>query len=404
MKKNRHFDSLCVKELKDNRTTKPHILPIYPTSSFAFDSIDQGIAIFSGKEEGHVYGRYGNPTVDTVAKKIAMLETFGLEMEAKGILFSSGMAAITTLMMAMLKSGDKILTQGNLYGGTTELLTKSFQAFGMQTIMMNLRDLEKVESVVKGDPAIKMIYFETPANPTLACVDIEALTGIARQYGRMSAVDNTFPTPYLQQPFRLGIDFIVHSTTKFLNGHGNSIAGILIARNKELMESGGQIWKTMKLTGTNCNPWDAWLIHNGLKTLAIRMDRHCTNAMTIANRLEQNHKVSRVNYCGLLSHPDYWIAKKQMRAFGGMLSFELKAGLDAGIRFMNAIRFCTLAPTLGDVDSLILHPASMSHLNVPKEVRLRNGITDGLIRVSVGIENVEDIWSDLEQALSVIGH
>jgi methionine-gamma-lyase len=245
-----------------------------------------------------------------------------------------------------------------------------------------------------------MLYFETPANPTLACVNMEALSGIARQYGCWSAVDNTFATPYLQQPFRYGVDFIIHSTTKFLNGHGNSIAGALVTTHTEQMSMGGKIWNTMKLAGTNGNPWDAWLLHNGLKTLALRMERHSYNALRIAQFLESESKVIRVNYCGLPSHPDYDIAKKQMRAFGGMLSFELEGGLAAGIRFMNAIKTCTLAPTLGDVDTLILHPASMSHLNVPKEIRLSNGITDGLIRLSVGIEHVEDIIQDLKQALS----
>ena len=393
------FESICAKEVKDQRTTTPHVLPIYATSSFTFESIDEGIDIFSNKKEGHVYGRYGNPTMDAVAKKIASLEAAGTGKEAAALLFSSGQAAVCTMMLAMLKQGDKILTQGNLYGGTTELFLKVLQPHGIETILMDLHDLEQVESTLKNDPAIKMLYFETPANPTLACVDLETLADIARRHGRLSAVDNTFATPYLQQPLRYGVDFIVHSTTKFLNGHGNSIAGALVTSDTAQMQMGGSIWNTMKLAGTNCNPWDAWLIHNGMKTLALRMERHSDNAMRIAQFLETDARVSRVNYCGLPSHPDHLIAKKQMRAFGGMLSFELKGGLDAGIRFMNAIKFCTLAPTLGDVDTLILHPASMSHLNVAREVRLRNGITDGLIRLSVGIEHVEDIIGDLTQAM-----
>lgn len=397
-----HFESICAKEVPDPRTTKPHILPLYATSSFSFDSADEGIDIFSKKKPGHVYGRYGNPTIDAVAEKIAALETSGTGKEAAALLFSSGQSAICTLMLATLKQGDKILSQGNLYGGTTELFLKVLKPHGIETILMDLHDLDKVEETVKSDPAIKMLYFESPANPTLACVDLEALAGIARKHNILSAVDNTFATPYLQQPLRYGIDYIVHSTTKFLNGHGNSIAGALVTIRKEEMQPGGKIWTTLKLAGTNCNPWDAWLVHNGMKTLALRMQRHSENALRIAEYLEKDERVSRVNYCGLPSHPDHAIAKKQMRAFGGMLSFELKGGLEAGIRFMNAIRFCTLAPTLGDVDTLILHPASMSHLNVAKEVRLRNGITDGLIRLSVGIEHAEDITDDLAQALDQI--
>ncbi len=392
------FGSRCVQEISSKKTTKPHVLPIYATSSFAFESVNQGIDIFQGTESGHVYSRYANPTIDAVAEKVAMLETHGLELEAKAIMFSSGMSAIATLAMAVLKTGDKILTQGNLYGGTTELFTKVFQPLGIETVLTNLKNTEKVEDMVKSDPAIKMLYFETPANPSMACVDMEALAGIAQAHERISVVDNTFCTPYLQQPFQFGVDYIVHSTTKFLNGHGNSIAGVLVGTDTDMMD--GKIWQTMKLAGTNCNAWDAWLVHNGMKTLELRMDRHSQNAMAIAEYLEQHAKVSRVNYNGLPSHPDHELARKQMRDFGGMLSFELRDGLQAGIDFMNKIKFCTLAPTLGDVDTLILHPASMSHVNIPKEIRLENGITDGLVRLSVGIENVEDIIADLEQALA----
>ncbi len=397
-----HFDSVCAREVRDLRTTRPHILPLYPTSSFAFETIDEGIEIFANKKSGHVYGRYGNPTIEAVAEKVAGLEAFGLDLKAAALLFSSGQAAISTLMLSVLQAGDKILTQGNLYGGTTELFVKILQPFGIETVEIDLHDLTLVEDYLKKDLRIKMLYFETPANPTLACVDIEALAKLARGYGRLSAVDNTFATPYLQQPFRYGVDYIVHSSTKFLNGHGNSISGALATPHLEQMKMGGKVWTAMKLVGANCNPWDAWLLHNGMKTLALRMDRHSDNALQVANFLEKHEKVARVNYCGLPSHPDHAIAKKQMQAFGGMLSFEINGGVEAGIRFMNAIRFCTLAPTLGDVDTLILHPASMSHLNVSKEIRLKNGITDGLIRLSVGIENALDIIADLEQALASV--
>ncbi|MBI5916835.1 MAG: aminotransferase class I/II-fold pyridoxal phosphate-dependent enzyme [Bacteroidetes bacterium] len=393
-----HIESICAKEPNDPRTTKPHVLPIYATSSFAFENIDEGIAIFSNQKPGHGYSRYGNPTVEAVAAKIAALETAGLDVEAAALLLSSGQAAVSTVVLGLLKSGDKILTQGNLYGGTTELFLKIFKPYGIETILADLHDLDRVEDLIKQDEKIKLLYFETPANPTLACVDLAALADIARRHGRLSAVDNTFATPYLQQPFRYGVDFIVHSTTKFLNGHGNSIAGALVTTHTPQMRMGNGIWQAMKLVGTNCSPWDAWLVHNGLKTLALRMERHSSNAMRIAGFLQEQKNVVRVNYCGLPSHPDHGIAKRQMKAFGGMLSFELEGGLEAGIRFMNRIRFCTLAPTLGDVDTLILHPASMSHVNIPKEVRLANGITDGLIRVSVGIEHVDDIIADLQQA------
>ncbi len=392
------FGSLCVHELdKAYTTTRPHQLPLYATSSFEFQDINEGIDIFTGKKVGHKYSRYANPTVDFVAEKIAKLETFGLDQEATCLMVGSGMAAISTLFLSILKTGDKILTQGNLYGGTTELLLKLFKPLGVEPIFTNLQDLDHVESLIKADPSIKLVYFETPANPTMAIVDLEALASLASKYGRKSAVDNTFCTPYLQQPFKFGVDFVVHSTTKYLNGHGNNIAGAIIGTDQIFMQE--QVWTRMKLAGTNCSPFDAWLTNNGMKTLELRMDRHCENAMNIAIFLEKHDKIEKVNYNGLTSHVDHELAKKQMTNFGGMMSFELKGGFDAGIQFMNKIKFCTLAPTLGDVDTLILHPASSSHLNVAKEIRERNGITDGLIRLSVGIENVEDIINDLEQAM-----
>ena len=250
-----HINSICAKEVKDPRSTTPHILPIYATSSFAFENIDEGIDIFSQKKKGHVYSRYANPTIDAVANKLATLETAGTDIKAAALMFSSGQAAVSTLMMAMLQSGDKILTQGNLYGGTTELFAKIFQAFGIQTIMTDLHDLEKAEGLIKKDKKIKMLYFETPANPTLACVDIKALADIAKRYGRLTGIDNTFATPYLQQPISLGVDFVVHSTTKYLNGHGNSTSGAVVTPHTEQMGMNGKIWQTMKLAGTNCNPW-----------------------------------------------------------------------------------------------------------------------------------------------------
>ena len=392
------FDSLTVKEQPENRSTAPHVLPIYATSSFDFEDIDQGIEIFKNIESGHAYSRYANPTVDTVAAKIAKLESFGLDLEASAVMTSSGMSAIATLLLGTLKSGDKVLSQGNLYGGTTELLKSIFGQFGIETIFTDLRDLALVKNTLQQHSDIKMLYCETPANPTLACVDIAALSELAHQQGALCAIDNTFATPVLQQPFALGVDYVIHSTTKYLNGHGNSIAGVVVSRDHDSMRK--TVWKAMKLVCTNCSPFEAWLTNNGIKTLSLRMERHCANALALAQYLEKHPAVARVNYPGLPSHPDHELATRQMRGgFGGMLSFELSGGLEAGIACMNRIQFCSLAPTLGDVDTLILHPASSSHLAVPKEIRLQNGITDGLIRVSVGIENVTDIVADLEQAI-----
>lgn len=268
---------------------------------------------------------------------------------------------------------------------------------GITPIIADLRNLEAAEDVLKEDPAIKMMYLETPANPTLQCVDLEALCTLAKQYNKLVACDNTFATPYLQQPFKYGADFIVHSTTKFLNGHGTAIGGILLGRDVERMKSA--VTKTHRLLGGNANPFDAFLLINGLKTLEVRMDRHCSNAQQVAEFLEQHSAVAKVNHTGLSAHPDFAIAQKQMRTAGGVLSFELKDDFDAGVRLMNKLKMCLRTVSLGTCDTLLCHSASMTHYGVPREQREQYGITDGLIRMNVGIENVQDILADLEQAL-----
>lgn len=375
-----------------------HQTPIYASSTYVFDTAEQGMRRFSGEEPGYIYSRWGNPTITEAEEKIAALETFGLDVEAKGILHASGMAAISTLLFSTLKAGDKVLSHFSLYGGTDEILHKILPDYQVEPVIADLRQLDKTEDLIKNDPSIKMLYIETPANPTIQCVDIEELSKIAKRYNLLVACDNTFATPYLQQPFQYGIDFIVHSTTKFLNGHGTAIGGILLGKDVAFMKT--KATKTHRLLGSNSNGFDAFLLTQGIKTLEIRMERHCDNAMKVAKFLEQHKSVSKVNYAGLLSHPDHGIAMKQMKHAGGMLSFELKEGMQAGIEFMNKLQMCTRTVSLGTVDTLLSHPASMTHYSVPKEQREKYGITDGLIRMNVGIENVQDILADLEQALS----
>lgn len=374
-----------------------HQTPIYASSTFVFDTAEQGMKRFSGKEEGYIYSRWGNPTFTEAEQKIAALETFQLGIEAKGILHASGMAAISTLFLSNLKKGDKVLTHFSLYGGTDEILTKLLPDLEIEAVIVDLRNPDKVEDIIKNDKSIKMMYLETPANPTIQCVDIEELTKIAKRHNLIVACDNTFATPYLQQPFKYSVDFILHSTTKFLNGHGTAIGGILLGRDIEFMKT--KATKVHRLLGGNSNPFDAFLLIQGIRTLEIRMQRHCENAMKIAQFLDQHAAVSNVNYTGLSSHPDYAIAQKQMKHPGGMLSFELKKGLQGGIDFMNKLKMCVRAVSLGTVDTLLSHPASMTHFGVPKEQREKYGITDGMIRMNVGIENIEDIIADLEQAL-----
>ncbi len=391
------FSSAAVHAGHETDPRYAHLVPIYASSTYVFDTAEQGMNRFSGKEEGYIYSRWGNPTMNEAEQKIAALETFGLDIEVKGILHASGMAAIATLLLGTLKSGDKILTHFSLYGGTEELIHKVLPSLGISAVITDLRQMDKVENIIKKDPAIKMMYLETPANPTMQCVDIEELSGIAKRNNLIVSCDNTFATPYLQQPFKYGVDFIVHSTTKFLNGHGTAIGGILLGKDVEQMNN--IITKTHRLLGSNANPFDAFLLINGIKTLELRMERHCSNAVEVANYLSTHLAVAKTNYAGLVSHPDYKIAKKQMKHPGAMCSFELKGGLQAGINFMNKLKMCVRTVSLGTCDTLLSHPASMTHYGIPKQQREQYGITDGMIRMNVGIENVEDIVRDLEQAL-----
>jgi methionine-gamma-lyase len=334
--------------------------------------------------------------------KIAAMETFGIEkegkpLEAKAILHASGMAAISSLFIATLKRGDKVLTHFSLYSGTQDFLKSLLEPLEVEAIIVDLRDVALAEKCLKEDPAIKLIYLETPANPTLQCVDLEALSKLAKQYGKITACDNTFATPYLQQPFKYGIDFVLHSTTKFLNGHGTAIGGVLLGTDIEFMKT--RATKTHRLLGGNSNAFDAFLLMNGMRTLEVRMQRHCENASQVAAFLNNHPAIAKVNYNGLTDHPDFEVSKRQMKHAGAMMSFEVKGGFDAGVKFMNALQMCTRTVSLGTCDTLLSHPASMSHSSVPREHRLEYGITDGLIRLSVGIENIEDILEDFDQAL-----
>ncbi|HSC53520.1 MAG TPA: aminotransferase class I/II-fold pyridoxal phosphate-dependent enzyme [Phnomibacter sp.] len=380
-----------------------HITPIYATSTFVFDTAEIGMERFASIEKEKVYSRWGNPTFKECEQKIAALESFGLKddegnpLQLKALLHASGQAAMATLFFSTLQAGDKLLSHHSLYGGTFELMHRVLANSGIQPIIEDLHDLRKAEEILSREPNIKLIHIETPANPTIQCVDIEALTQLAKKYGKMVSVDNTFATPYLQQPFLYGVDFVFHSTTKFLNGHGTAIGGVLLGKDIHFMKT--KAWKWHALLGGNANPFDAYLLTQGIKTLELRMERHCANAMTVAQFLNGHPAIEHVNYTGLPSHPDFHICAKQMKHPGPMLSFELKGGLDAGKRFINRLKMCTRAVSLGTVDTLLSHPASMSHAGISREDRLLFGIGDGLIRMSVGIENIQDIINDLTQAL-----
>jgi methionine-gamma-lyase len=380
-----------------------HITPIYATSTFVFDTAEEGMERFASIDKEKVYSRWGNPTFRECEQKIAALEAFGIEdetghpLQLKALLHASGQAAMATLFFSTLHAGDKVLSHHSLYGGTFELLHRVLANSGIVPIIEDLHDLQKAEDWLQKDSAIQLIHIETPANPTLQCVDIAALTQLAKKYGKKVSVDNTFATPYLQQPFRYGVDFVLHSTTKFLNGHGTAIGGVLLGKDIHFMKT--KAWKWHALLGGNANPFDAYLLTQGIKTLELRMERHCANAMNIAHFLSTHPAIAQVNYTGLSSHPDFAISARQMKHPGPMLSFELKGGLTAGKTFINRLQMCTRAVSLGTVDTLVSHPASMSHAGVSQQERILFGITDGLIRMSAGIENIEDILADLSQAL-----
>lgn len=398
------FGSICVRNPDTVfKNAIPHMESIVATTTFSYDDPEALMDVFSGLEKGFIYSRWSNPTIELAEQKVASLESCGI-MDEQGkplsltaFMFSSGMAAISTLFLSNLKTGDKVLAQENLYGGTSEFLNRFLSQHGVEPILTDLKDTARAESLIQSDPKIRMLYIETPSNPTIDVYDIEVLSKIAKNKGLTVAVDNTFASPSLQQPFKYGVDFVIHSTTKYLNGHGNSIGGMLISREDSTLNR--QIFEHRKLLGSNSNAFDAWLLLQGVKTLEIRMQRHCTNAMQVAGYLSAHPKISKVNYAGLPDHRDHDTAKKQMRDFSGMLSFELKDGLEAGKALMRHVSLCKLAVSLGTVDTIIQHPASMSHVGVSKTVREQYGITDGLVRLSVGIEDVRDLIADLAQAL-----
>jgi len=405
VKKYKGFGSTAIHAGQQPDPNHAHVTPIYAGSTYYFDTAEQGMQRFAGEEDGYIYSRWGNPNLSEAADKIAALEAFGLTddnkkpLALKGILHASGMAALSTMILSTLKTGDAILSHYSLYGGTQELVDKILPRFGVQAIIEDLRDLNKAADAIKRNPNIRMLYIETPANPTMQCVDIEALTQLAHQHNILVACDNTFATPYLQQPFKYSVDFVIHSTTKFLNGHGTAIGGVWIGKDIHFMNTVGT--KTHRLIGGNGNPFDAFLLVQGIKTLELRMDKHCTNVMQVASFLNAHNTIEKVYYAGLEDHPDYTIAQKQMKHPGAMLSFELKGGFEAGKHFINKLQMCTSAVSLGTCDTLVCHPASTTHYGITKAQREVFGITDGLVRMSIGIENIEDILEDVEQALKV---
>lgn len=364
-------------------------VPIYQSSTFAFKNAAQGAALFAGEEEGYIYTRIGNPTIRALEDNVAELENgFG------GIATSSGLAAVSTVFLALLSAGDHILGTDSVYGPSRGLVENHLSRFGVLSTFVNTSELENVRTAFR--PQTKIVFIETPANPSMQVTDIKAVADLAHAHGSLLVVDNTFASPYLQKPLDLGADIVLHSVTKFLNGHADIVGGLVIAKTKELYR---RIRPMMVNFGCNMDPHQAFLVLRGIKTLGIRMERAQQNAMVIARWLESQPQVAWVRYIGLASHPQHELAKKQMSGFGSMISFELKGGLEAGVQLMNRVRVATLAVSLGGVETLIEHPASMTHASMSREDRTSAGISDGLVRYSVGIEDVDDLIADLKQAL-----
>ena len=405
-KKFKGISTLTLHTAHQENNNFSHTTPIYATSTFTFDTAEEGMERFKGADKTKLYTRWGNPTFAAAEQTIEALESHQLKnekgepLQLKALLHASGQAAMSTLFFSNLSAGDTLISHFSLYGGTQELMQKVLAEAGINTIIIDLRDLKLLTKTLEENKSVKLIHLETPANPTLQCVDIESICQIAHKNNVKVSVDNTVATPYLQQPFALGADFVFHSATKFLNGHGSALHGVLLGKDLPFMNS--KAWKWHVLLGGNSNAFDAYLLIQGMKTLEIRMERHCSNTHKLAQFLNNHSAIEKVNYTGLPSHPDHSIASKQMKHHAPLISFELKGGLEAGKKFLNALEICTRAVSLGTVDTLVSHPASMTHYGIPREQRIQYGITDGLIRMSVGIENYEDLEADLAQALSKI--
>ena len=364
--------------------------PIHVSSTYTFPTVEDGAARFAGEQAGYVYSRVGNPTTVLLEQRLADLE--GGEA---ALVTASGMGATTSLLWTLLKPGDEVIADKTLYGCTFGFFHHGLARFGVKITHIDLTDPANLAAAI--GPATRVVYFETPANPNMRLADIAAIAAIARRHGALTVVDNTYCTPYLQRPIELGADYVVHSATKYLGGHGDLIAGAIVGPRESLDEVRFQGLKDM--TGAVLSSQDAFLILRGLKTLALRMDRHCANAQALAEFLASHDKVAVCHYPGLADFPQYDLARRQMARPGGMVAFELKGGIEAGRRFMNALGLVTRAVSLGDAESLAQHPASMTHSFYTPEERAAHLISEGLVRISAGLEDSDDLLADVEQAL-----
>ncbi|MCL5991911.1 MAG: PLP-dependent aspartate aminotransferase family protein [Bacteroidetes bacterium] len=390
--RNFSFDTKCVHAGTKEDQYGSVITPIYQVSTFKFKNANHGARLFSGEEDGYIYTRMRNPTIEALEDSIAILEG-----GAKALACSSGMAASHTLIATLLNSGDHAICSESVYGPTLTLLQNIMSRFGIKSSFVDTSNSINVKNALK--PNTKLVFVETPGNPTLVISDLQAIADITHKHGAKLAVDNTFMSPVLQNPFKFGADYIIHSLTKFLNGHADVVGGVIVLKEQSEFE---KFRKSLNQFGGVIDPFNSFLVHRGIKTLQIRMERHCQNAQKIAEYLEKHEEVEWVRFPGLTSHPQFELGKKQMYGPGGMISFELKKGLEAGKILMDNVQIWQLAVSLGGVESLIQHPASMTHASMGKEAREQAKITDGLVRLSVGIEDADELINGLEEGFKKI--
>jgi len=388
----KNFETLAIRGQYDRTEHREHSVPLYLTSSFVFDDAEQARAMFADEIPGNIYSRYSNPNPDEFISKLCMLE--GTE---DGVATSSGMAAMYCSMAGILSSGDHVLACRSIFGSTHQILNTIFPRFGISHSYADVGSPEEWESRIQ--PNTRMIFVETPSNPALDMIDLEWLGKLAKKHNLILNVDNCFATPYLQNPARFGAHLVTHSATKFMDGQGRVIGGAVLG-TKELIK---QVRFFARHTGPTLSPFNAWLLSKSLETLAVRMERHCANALSLATWLESHPDVSLVKYPFLPSHPQFQLAKKQMRLGGGLVTFEVKGGIEQGRQFLNALQMISHTPNLGDTRTIAIHPASTTHSKLTDEERAAVGIMPGLIRISVGLEDIKDIVADVDQALKASG-
>jgi O-succinylhomoserine sulfhydrylase len=389
MSKKGNFETDAIRSQHKRSEFREHSVPLYMTSSFVFEDAEQARAMFADEIPGNIYSRYSNPNTNEFVDKVCAME--GAD---DGVATSSGMAAMYSSMAALLKSGDHVLACRSVFGSTHQILNIIFPKYGISHSYADVNEPHTWEEKIQ--PNTKMIFVETPSNPALDIIDLEWLGKLAKKHNLILNVDNCFATPYLQNPIKWGAHIVTHSATKFMDGQGRAIGGIIVG-NKDLIKD---IRFFTRHTGPSMSPFNAWIFSKSLETLAVRMDRHCQNALTLANHLEKHSDVARVKYPFLASHPQHALAKKQMKQGGGLVTFEIKGGLEKGRNFLNSLKMISHTPNLGDVRTIAIHPASTTHSKLSEDERAAVGITSGLIRIAVGLEDVNDIIADIDQAIA----